>query len=113
MKEFQKFKLDCHADVKNMSDDVSDTKVVLEQANKEYAEVLKCLKDLDIKRQVEQLTHAFIQDELLSDIVRKSIETNIGDVSHEFTSIQKMVFKTKSQANEEKDKENRSRNIIY
>jgi hypothetical protein len=111
-KDFQKLKKEYKLDFTKLSDETKSAKLDLEMAKKEYAAVNIGQKETDIKRQVEQLTQAFIQDELLSDIVKKSIETKIGDVSHELNSIQKLVVDTKSQANEEKDKENRSRNVI-
>jgi septum formation inhibitor MinC len=111
-KDYLKLKKEYKVDFTKLSDETKNAKLDLEMAKKEYAKVKIGQKEIDIKRQVEQLTQAFIQDELLSDNVKKSIETKIGDVSHELNSIQKLVVDTKSQANEEKNKENRSRNII-
>ena len=98
-------------ETKSLREGLEKVEKNMEQAAKENTEI-KTLQDMDINKQVEQLTEAYIQDERWSDIVKKQIDTKFGDVEKDLTSIQKLVVDTKNQVEQEKDKENRSRNII-
>ena len=62
----------------------------------------------DIEKQVEDLTNAFLQDEKWSDILKKKVE----EVSGEMDNVRKMVVDTKELAEDERDREQRRRNII-
>ena len=69
--------------------------------------------DQDIDKQIEELTAAFINDEgKWADIVKKQVDNRLTDVTDEITYINRMVSDTKSQAEEEKDKELRKKNVI-
>jgi hypothetical protein len=97
-------------ETKSLRDGLESVQKNLEQTKKDTE--IKILQELDINKQVEQLTQAFIQDEKWSEIVKKQVDTKFDDVSKDLNSIQKLVVDTKYQAEEEKDKEKRSRNII-
>ena len=63
-------------------------------------------------KQIEQITQAFVKDTPWTEIVKKEADSKIENVSAELHSIQKIVDLTKVMAEEEKDKEGRSKIII-
>jgi len=102
--------------VEDMKKDIM--KIKLEQKseliklNEEVKKVKKAHEELNYEKQIEQITQAFVKDTQWSDIVKKEVENKIENVSAELSSIQKMVDVTKDLAEEEKEKETRSKNII-
>lgn len=80
--------------------------------NEEMIDVKKVQEEMNFEKQIEQLTQAFVKDTQWSDIVKKEVDSKIENVSAELSTIQKMVDITKGLAEEEKEKEARSKNII-
>lgn len=69
--------------------------------------------DIDIDKQVEELTAAFLRDEKnWTEIVKKEVGNKFTNVSDELTQINKMVLDTKCQVDEVKDKDLRKNNVI-
>ena len=66
-------------------------------------------EEISYEKQIEQLTKAFVKDTPWSDTVKKEVDSKIGNVSAELNSIQKIIALTKGMAEEEKDKEARSK----
>jgi hypothetical protein len=97
-KEVGRFKLEYKTEFKKMNDQIKD--------------VIKAQEEADYKKQIEQITQAFVKDTQWTDIVKKEVNSKIENVTAELSSIQKMVDVTKSMAEEEKEKEARSNNII-
>ena len=80
--------------------------------NEKMADMIKSREESDYEKQIEQITQAFVKDTQCTDIVKKEVNSKIKNVSAELSSIQKMVDVTKSMAEEEREKEARSNNII-
>jgi len=103
--------------VEDMKKDIM--KIKLEQKsesiklNEEVKKVKKAHEELNYEKQIEQITQAFVKDTQWSDIVKKEVENKIENVSAELSSIQKMVDITKDLAEEEKEKETRSKTSLY
>lgn len=97
-KELVKIKQDQNTELQKLLEDVKDIK--------------RAQDDISFEKQIEQLTQAFVKDTPWSDIVKKEVDSKIENVSAELNSIQKIVDITKGMAEEEKDKEARSKNVI-
>jgi hypothetical protein len=84
----------------------------LQKLNEEVKDIKRAQEEISYEKQIEQLTQAFVKDTPWSDMVKKEVDSKIENVSAELNSIQKIVDITKGMAEEEKDKEARSKNII-
>jgi hypothetical protein len=99
-------------DQTEMSTKLDKLNKTFEDQNHELQCVKKAQDDLRAELQIKELTKAFIKDTEWADVVKKEVDTSLNKVSEEINGIQRMVCETKIQAEEEKDKEERARNII-
>ena len=101
-----------HNDYTSLSSKVDLLCKTVENQKKEV-ELLKSVQtEINIRKEVEELTATFMADVKWTEVVRKEVDVKLKDVSTELQDLQKVVTVTKSRADQEMDRENRRRNII-